>query len=698
MSYTYGFFDAVDLGSGNYDRVYSSAEFSHYWALLVGDGVFGQPSTSLNVLATTPVAMSVKVSPGTGWIKGHYLTVPDNMEEVIAVPVANPSLPRIDSIIMALDNTDRMMKLYVRSGTAAASPQPVSLQRDADIWELELAQITVAAGAGNITQQAIKDMRTDPNRCGIVTGLIDQFDVSGFFTAAQASFDEWFENVQSQLGDDVAGNLLNLISGLDTRMTAVENKQTSMDAQLSSFDGRISTNAYNIEVLGLMQAKQGKLPTMMKRAVVSTIAGSPNLLDYSGLALNLPTFSAKVNTGGAKLEIYPSMGPTSSTSEVCFFRGKCIYTEGATVYEADDLTGANPRSLFTVGYQWNSSGQIVFYKASESLLYIVSLDYADSDQRSFTLNIRSYDGSSVSVVASKPDLYNSNHGVDYKSVVFNGQYAYCCYYAGDSERYGGGVLSLEGGWTGSAFCQLAPTWVKSDTGVYFAASSFYQSSSNTGIGSFTGAGASLVAAQGVVLNMGISFAGKAFFLGGKESVYIETSANVFKSQSVPGANAFLVMGGELYLIGTSSNNGWKYNSSSQTFVSDGTVWAKAGITSVLDSPIVVYGDYTGPMGLCCISSKRLLLNSNTMGGMAILGVYDLGNFTTMELYVGLNLSGVKAYISLSGGSSWFEADSSTKTDEEWKFLFNRTVNTPVQLRITFPLTTANFDYLMGGVY
>ena len=212
MSYKYGFFDAVDLGNGNYDRVYSSAEFSHYWALLVGDGVFGQPSTSLNVLATTPVSMSIKVLPGTGWIKGHYLTIPDSMDESIAIPVANPSLPRIDSIIMALDNNGRDMKLYVRSGTAAASPQAVTLQRDADVWELELAQITVAAGAGNITQQAIKDMRTDPNRCGIVTGLIDQFDVSGFFTAAQASFNEWFENVQGQLDGDVAGNLQNQIN------------------------------------------------------------------------------------------------------------------------------------------------------------------------------------------------------------------------------------------------------------------------------------------------------------------------------------------------------------------------------------------------------------------------------------------------------------------------------------------------------
>lgn len=250
MSYTYGFFDAVDLGSGNYDRVYSSAEFSHYWALLVGDGVFGQPSTSLNVLATTPVAMSVKVSPGTGWIKGHYLTVPDNMDEVIAVPVANPSLPRIDSIIMALNNTDRDMKLYVRSGTAAASPKAVTLQRDADVWELELAQITVAAGAGNITQQAIKDMRTDPYRCGIVTGLIDQFDVSGFLTAAQASFDEWFEDVKNQLGDDVAGNLLNLIQGLQESKLDVSAKASTPEATAGTNDTKYMTPLKTKQAIG----------------------------------------------------------------------------------------------------------------------------------------------------------------------------------------------------------------------------------------------------------------------------------------------------------------------------------------------------------------------------------------------------------------------------------------------------------------
>lgn len=297
MSYTYGFFDAVDLGDGNYDRVYSSAEFSHYWALLVGDGVFGQPSTSLNVLAMEPVAMRVKVAPGTGWIKGHYLTVPDNMDEVILVPVANPSLPRIDSIIMALNNADRDMKLYLRSGTAAASPKPVTLQRDADVWELELAQITVAAGAGNISQMAIKDMRTDPDRCGIVTGLIDQFDVSGFFTAAQASFNEWFTNIQNQLGEDVAGNLLNLIQGLQDSKLDIANKASTLEATTGTNDTKYMTPLKTKQAIGtaaetVLDLTTGKLINV--QSVFEKFALSP-------LSIKLHAQSDTSSTNGRKI-------------------------------------------------------------------------------------------------------------------------------------------------------------------------------------------------------------------------------------------------------------------------------------------------------------------------------------------------------------------------------------------------------------
>lgn len=356
MSYTYGFFDAVDLGGGNFDRVYSSAEFSHYWALLVGDGVFGQPSTSLNVLAMEPVAMRVKVSPGTGWIKGHYLTVPDNMDEVILVPVANPSLPRIDSIIMALNNADRDMKLYLRSGNAAASPKPVTLQRDADVWELELAQITVAAGAGNITQTAIKDMRTDPNRCGIVTGLIDQFDVSGFFTAAQASFNEWFTNIQNQLGEDVAGHLLNLIQGVSNDLSSFK---TQVEGDFQGVNQNLSQTNDKLKDLGKVKNTEGNL--RLYTPILEFIAAStpPSRTGSGGYDGNYPLFSPNCTRAIVNID-----------SKLYYFNLEelnysFISENSYPLYCDEDLFIVNNNGSALV-YEWQSSGAPTLVKSFSS--------------------------------------------------------------------------------------------------------------------------------------------------------------------------------------------------------------------------------------------------------------------------------------------------------------------------------------------
>ena len=340
MNYKYGFFDSVDLGNGNYDRVYSSAEFSHYWALLVGDGVFIQPSTSLNVVATTPLSMSIKVLPGTGWIKGHYLTIPDDMDEPIDVPVADPSLPRIDSIIMALNNNDRDMKLYVRSGTAAVSPTAVALQRNDDVWELELAQITLAAGAGNITQQSIRDMRTDPDRCGIVTGLIDQLDASGFFTAAQASFDEWFENVKAELGGDAAGNLYNKIERLEASTTENLNNLIENLNQSHAF-GHSSDKSLLSEILAinasisLSFAGNEKGESHAKSVSIPAYTKSVTLSPYASI------FNIKL--GGFGNQSQTNNGLVTNVAEVQLLRGSTVLctTEAALKYRLQSVDSKN---------------------------------------------------------------------------------------------------------------------------------------------------------------------------------------------------------------------------------------------------------------------------------------------------------------------------------------------------------------------
>lgn len=231
MAYTSGFFDAVDQGGGDYDREYSAATFAHYFSLLVQNGVFPDPSTGMQVKASTSPDMHVSVQPGSGWVNGYYITVETNAPEQLTIPTANPSLSRIDSVIMGLNYVNREVQLYIKSGAVSASPSAVSLQRDNDLYELELAQITVSAGMASITQANITDMRSNTSRCGIVKGMIDQIDTTDLFAQYDAAFQAWFEDIKTQLSGDVATSLQNQITALKDDKVNISDKASTSQAQ-----------------------------------------------------------------------------------------------------------------------------------------------------------------------------------------------------------------------------------------------------------------------------------------------------------------------------------------------------------------------------------------------------------------------------------------------------------------------------------
>lgn len=243
MSYTSGFFDAVDLGGGDYDREYSAAVFAHYFSLLVKNGVFPDPSTGMQVKASASPDMHVSVQPGSGWVNGYYITVPENGPEVLTVPTANPSLSRIDSVIMGLNYVEREIQLYIKSGAVSASPSAVSLQRDNDLYEMELAQITVAAGVASISQANITDMRQNTSRCGIVKGTIDQIDTTDLFAQYNDAFQTWFADIQAQLSGDVATNLQNQINSLKSDKVNVSDKASTAQAEAGTDNTKWMTPA-----------------------------------------------------------------------------------------------------------------------------------------------------------------------------------------------------------------------------------------------------------------------------------------------------------------------------------------------------------------------------------------------------------------------------------------------------------------------
>lgn len=300
MAYTSGFFDAVDQGGGDYDRVYSAASFAHYFSLLVKNGVFLNPTAALQVKASSSPDMHISVQPGSGWINGYYITVEDGTPEVLTVPTANPSLPRIDSVIMGLNYIDREIQLYIKSGAVSSNPVPASLQRDSDLYELELAQINVAAGAGSITQSNITDTRTDSFRCGIVAGAIDQIDATELFAQFTDEFNTWFADLQAQLSGDIATNLQNQINEMKN-----PDSSGSLQAQIN-LKVNTSDKASKSEAEGATNDSKWMTPAKVLSLLKAQKSTLEDIKYYAGLAFG--------STSGTETVITPSLLSESSHS------------------------------------------------------------------------------------------------------------------------------------------------------------------------------------------------------------------------------------------------------------------------------------------------------------------------------------------------------------------------------------------------
>ncbi|MGE5592880.1 MAG: hypothetical protein ACM3X3_04240 [Betaproteobacteria bacterium] len=159
------FFDAVGG-----DRSFDAASFAALFkALTQRDGVVYGYGGSLAVSAADPASMNVTVATGAAFVQGRMFEV-HTAGETLAIGAADPVNPRIDRIVVKLDNSSasRSVTLAVKAGTPAASPTPPTLQRDGTVWELSLAQVYVAAGATSISSANITDERSNEPVCGYV--------------------------------------------------------------------------------------------------------------------------------------------------------------------------------------------------------------------------------------------------------------------------------------------------------------------------------------------------------------------------------------------------------------------------------------------------------------------------------------------------------------------------------------------------
>lgn len=239
-----------------FDRAEDASFYAKYFSQFISNGVFPNPSTNMQVLATE--GMNVKVDIGTCFINGYMGWVePAEIFEIEESDIQS----RIDRVVAKLDFIDKSIKIFIKKGIAQGNPVAPELQRDYDIYEIGLADIRVNANAIEITQSNITDLRFNSELCGIVTGVIEQVDTTtlfnqytdwllrttgqaeidletikqnfnndiekfqtsyknwfeGFCNTSTENFDTWFESIKGKLSGDVAGNLQNQVDELKNR-------------------------------------------------------------------------------------------------------------------------------------------------------------------------------------------------------------------------------------------------------------------------------------------------------------------------------------------------------------------------------------------------------------------------------------------------------------------------------------------------
>ena len=187
------FFDSIGG-----DRKYLSEDFAGYFANVFSNGVFLHNTTALKVSAASGLAFSI--STGTAVINGRKYENTELLSKTVDTVTAN----RIDRIVIRLDMNNRSIYAAIKKGTSASIPSAPTLERNADVWELGIADIYLAAGTTTITAAMITDLRENSTYCGGVTMLVDRDEIIGDITNAIAQFTQASSRSNIVSGEKIA--------------------------------------------------------------------------------------------------------------------------------------------------------------------------------------------------------------------------------------------------------------------------------------------------------------------------------------------------------------------------------------------------------------------------------------------------------------------------------------------------------------
>lgn len=235
-----------------WDRAVDSRFYRNFWLKYFSDGIFAEPDDNFKVSPLSGLKVSVKL--GECHIRGITALPDTNPTEILTLDP--PTKTRIDRVVIRADFDDK------RSVTVAVISdwQPSStLKRNSNVWELAIADITLANGQATIQASNIADLRLNSDLCGIVTEPIRRANTTSFFNQITSEFSkvqsEWNSqknsqqtNWQAQLNEQ-QNNYNALALDVNTWYSSIKQDITRMQTfdfdNLSSFDQVSRTTVRN---------------------------------------------------------------------------------------------------------------------------------------------------------------------------------------------------------------------------------------------------------------------------------------------------------------------------------------------------------------------------------------------------------------------------------------------------------------------
>jgi microcystin-dependent protein len=246
--------------------------------------------------------MTVKVSSGLAWLAVSDLrgvVSPLTSDVDLAIETADALQERIDTVVIGLDKTRRTGYISVVKGLLGGGA--TAPMRDANYFELVLAEIRVRAATPVILASDISDQRADESVCGLVRDGVQSIPSATFQAQAEAIILEMRDAIADALAD--AGIIDNLTTADAYKALSANMGKKLQDEKAPKANPTFTGLAQfgNIQVSTVTAQTEvyaAKLSSPSLVGMVAFFAGTVNtvgLLKCDGTAVSRSTYATLFN-------------------------------------------------------------------------------------------------------------------------------------------------------------------------------------------------------------------------------------------------------------------------------------------------------------------------------------------------------------------------------------------------------------------